>query len=205
MPATPPPATSGAVLGAAGIGAAANIGGGIASAVMAKREAKRNRRFQERMSNTQYQRAMADMRKAGLNPILAYKQGGAGTPSGSAASMPNLSDIGTKSVTSALAARRLNQELKNLNSQQKFTDAQTRRIEQQTTQGLPLEIGSRELAEEALDPATAWYDTFYDMMFPYSAKASERRSSAKPPRRRLPAAKVRQKRRYHSARPHGRR
>jgi hypothetical protein len=45
-------------------------------------QAQKQMDFQERMRSTQYQTAIEDMKKSGLNPMLAYQQGGAGTPSG---------------------------------------------------------------------------------------------------------------------------
>ncbi len=48
-------------------------------------QAQMDRNFQERMANTQYQRGVADMQAAGVNPALAYSQGGAAAPSGQAA------------------------------------------------------------------------------------------------------------------------
>lgn len=65
-------------------------------------QAEKNRQFQERLSSTSYQRGVDDLKKAGLNPALAYGHGGATTPTGSTAHMENtLKGAGTNAKETA--------------------------------------------------------------------------------------------------------
>lgn len=71
--------------------------------------------FQERMRNTQYQAAVKDMKAAGINPMVAYSQGGNAAPAGAAIAQQNpyasFADASGKGVQSAIALEKLETEL----------------------------------------------------------------------------------------------
>jgi hypothetical protein len=69
-----------------------------AANIASAEQASRQMDFQERMRKTQYQTAVEDMKEAGLNPMLAYTQGGAGTPSGA------MGSVSTAEMGNALGA-----------------------------------------------------------------------------------------------------
>lgn len=67
--------------------------------------ARQQMAFQAQQTGSAYQRAVADMKKAGLNPMLAYSQGGASSGSGATAQMQNALDLGVSSARQSASVR----------------------------------------------------------------------------------------------------
>ena len=78
----------GEIIGAALIGGALGLAGTQHSAKIQKQNSREAREWQENMLKSRYQWTMRDMRDAGLNPMLAYKQGAGGVSSPIQAPMP---------------------------------------------------------------------------------------------------------------------
>lgn len=97
---------------------------------------RENRQWQEHMSNTAHQREVADLRAAGLNPMLGYMGSGASTPSGN---VPTVENVLAPAVNSAMAAKRLRADLQLMQAQTEKTNT-----ERQYTADIQSNIGRRQ-------------------------------------------------------------
>lgn len=115
--------------GAAALGGFLGYKGGQETNAQSLKIAREQMNFQKAMSDTAYPRAVQGMKDAGLNPMLAYSQGGASTPVGSMPQVQNAAAQGVASAGAATNAVASMQSVLQSKALMEKTEAETRQID----------------------------------------------------------------------------
>ena len=116
------------------IGGAISAYGAYRASKETKRSTERQMQFQERMSNTSHQRQMADLKQAGINPMLSAKLGGASSPAGASYQAPNIGAAAVEGYGKVSSAKQAQAQTKQTEAQTQVTKQQEKKLVQEIKQ-----------------------------------------------------------------------